>query len=146
MEICYKETCRFCGKEKAIGEEEFIQHTEEPFNETSAKKYLKKFGWKYCAGGPFCKNCFKKMENGYVVISKFKEFMKTGFACDTPDLEHIMSKAEAKKFVSEEDGEDELVVREALGVILSWAWGEWKVDVVGAHLANPDREIFIGKP
>lgn len=72
--------------------------------------------------------------------------MKHRFACDTPDLEHIMSKAKAKKFVSEEDGEDELVVQEALGVILSWAWGEWKVDVVGAHLANPDREIFIGEP
>ncbi|WP_251909539.1 hypothetical protein [Lactococcus cremoris] len=72
MEICYKETCRFCGKEKAIGEEEFIQHMEEPFNETSAKKCLKKFGWKYYAGAPFCKNCFKKWKMGMLSFQNLK--------------------------------------------------------------------------
>lgn len=155
MELIFKETCDFCHEEQRLSEEhvfyegELYTECEIPTwakNKSTAKKFFKLEGWEYYKGLVFCKDCFERLNNEYLVIDRFNQFYNTDKICDTPDPSFLMTLNDAKQFTAATYNNEVVRSRKALRIVCQLLKGEWTVDVVGHHKAHPETTITIASP
>lgn len=160
MERLYKEECQFCHTSKIIsGFDSFDSEERQRYpggheipifihvhNKSTAKEFLKSEGWRYYKGLVFCPSCFKTLDDGYVVLDKYKQFYSKKVICDVPDLSFIMKLKEAESLALVTYNNEAVHSTNALPVICKYLKGEWRADVIGYLKVHSGQQLNLGYP